>query len=120
MQIIPAIDLKGGRVVRLTRGEKDLETVYSGHPLEVLQQWENEGAKLIHVVDLDGAFGGKPENLTVIKRLLEMAKARIQLGGGLRTIEAVGQMIQAGVFRAVIGTKALEQVVHYSIMSSTK
>lgn len=108
MEIIPAIDLKSGRVVRLTRGEKDLETIYSTRPTEILKQWEDEGARIIHVVDLDGAFRGGSQNLRAIKRMIKAARAKIQMGGGLRTLKAVEEVIRAGVFRAVVGTKALD------------
>lgn len=107
MIIIPAIDLKGGRVVRLTRGDFAQEIIYSEKPLEVLGEFEKAGATLIHIVDLDGALSGKPENFKAIKALVQNAKAKIELGGGLRTHEAVKEALDLGVYRVILGTKAL-------------
>lgn len=108
MLIIPAIDLRKGQVVRLTKGAADKETSYSSSPVEVFQKWQTEGAELVHVVDLDGAIEGKPSNLGVVRDILKIAKIPIQLGGGLRTLNAVRATLKAGVSRAVVGTKALD------------
>ena len=108
MLIIPAIDLRDGKVVRLTKGAFDAETVYSASPADVMQKWQQEGAQLVHVVDLDGARDGVRRNLGSLKNILAVAKARVQFGGGLRTYEAVEEILKTGVWRAVVGTKALD------------
>ena len=108
MLIIPAVDLRAGRVVRLTQGAFDKETIYSSAPEEVVHKWQAEGAKLVHVVDLDGALHGHRKNLGSLKNILSVAKIPIQFGGGLRTFEAVKEVLNAGVSRVVIGTKALD------------
>jgi len=108
MLVVPAIDLRGGKVVRLTQGEPSKETVYSDDPCEVLQKWQDEGAKWVHVVDLDGALKGKRENSEALERLVKMAEIPVQFGGGLRTLEAVDDVLKMGVRRVVIGTKAFD------------
>jgi phosphoribosylformimino-5-aminoimidazole carboxamide ribotide isomerase len=108
MLVIPAIDLRNGTVVRLTQGAFDAETVYSQSPADVMLKWQKEGAKLVHVVDLDGAREGIRKNLGSLKNILAVAKVPIQFGGGLRTFEAVTDVLRVGVRRAVIGTKALD------------
>ncbi len=108
MLIIPAIDLREGKVVRLTKGAFDAETVYSASPPAVMQKWQREGAQLVHVVDLDGARDGVRRNLGSLKNILAVAKAHVQFGGGLRTHEAVQEVLATGVWRAVVGTKALD------------
>ncbi|MBI4368316.1 MAG: 1-(5-phosphoribosyl)-5-[(5-phosphoribosylamino)methylideneamino]imidazole-4-carboxamide isomerase [Candidatus Omnitrophica bacterium] len=117
MLIIPAIDLQDGKVVRLTQGAFDSEKVYSASPADVMQKWQAEGAKLVHIVDLDGAKDGKRKNLGSLKNILMVAKVPVQFGGGLRSYESVEEVLQTGVWRAVIGTKAfdtalLEKLVH--------
>ncbi len=108
MLIIPAIDLREGKVVRLTKGAFDRETIYSASPPDVMQKWQREGAKLVHVVDLDGARDGIRRNLGSLKNILAVAKIPVQFGGGLRTFEAVSEVLKSGVWRAVLGTKALD------------
>ncbi len=108
MLIIPAIDLHQGVVVRLTQGVFGSEIVYSKSPADVMEKWQKEGAKLVHVVDLDGAKEGVRRNLGSLKNILKVAKAKIQFGGGLRSFEAVQEVLQAGVWRAVVGTKAFD------------
>ena len=106
MIIIPAIDLKGGRCVRLIQGEKHRETVYSDNPPDVARRWHAAGAEMIHVVDLDGAFEGKPHNTEVVASIVEAVDVPIELGGGLRTTADVDAAIELGVARAIIGTRA--------------
>ena len=106
MIVIPAVDIKNGKCVRLRQGEKDLETVFSDDPAAMAKRWENEGAELIHVVDLDGAFEKSPRNLPAIKQILSRVKAGIQVGGGIRTEETIGMFLDIGVKRVVIGTEA--------------
>lgn len=106
MLIIPAIDLHQGVVVRLTKGVFGSEIVYSQSPADVMEKWQKEGAELVHVVDLDGAKEGMRRNLGSLKNIIKVAKAKIQFGGGLRSFEAVKEVLDAGVWRAVVGTKA--------------
>ncbi|MBU1998793.1 MAG: 1-(5-phosphoribosyl)-5-[(5-phosphoribosylamino)methylideneamino]imidazole-4-carboxamide isomerase [Candidatus Omnitrophota bacterium] len=108
MLIIPAIDLKDGKVVRLFQGEYSREKIYSVDPVQVARQWKQEGAKLIHVVDLDGAACGRPKNLEVVAAILKEAKVRVEFGGGVRSEETIKKVLKMGVFRVVIGTLALE------------
>ena len=108
MIIYPAVDLKGGKVVRLQQGRADAETVYSDDPAAVAKRWEDEGAGYLHVVDLDGAFDGEPRNWDAVKKILKAVQIPIQLGGGLRRRSQVEEALQMGVTRVVIGTKACE------------
>src|SRR2546421_2690087 len=109
MHIIPAIDLLNGRAVRLLRGEFDTETVYSDDPVEIARRWTDQGAELIHVVDLDGARQGRPVQLDLVRQIA--AAAPIELGGGLRTEADVQQAIEGGARRIVVGTAALDQAL---------
>lgn len=106
MIIIPAIDLKDGKCVRLLKGEEGTETVFSEEPAEVAGKWEACGAEWIHVVDLDGAFSGEPGNLDVIKNIAGSVSCPIQVGGGIRNIGTVREYINIGVARVIIGTAA--------------
>jgi phosphoribosylformimino-5-aminoimidazole carboxamide ribotide isomerase len=106
MLIIPAIDLKDGVVVRLTQGNKDTATVYSNDPVEVAKLWEAQGAELIHVVDLDGAMLGKPQNLEVVKKIIKAINIPIEFGGGVRNIKTVEEILNMGVNKVIIGSKA--------------
>lgn len=107
MIIYPAIDIKGGRCVRLTQGRADQETVYAENPAEVAAEFKAAGSAWVHVVDLDGAFAGEPANLAAVQAILAVGM-KVQLGGGLRTRAAVERVLAAGVSRAVIGTRAAE------------
>jgi len=107
MTIYPAIDIKGGRCVRLTQGRADQETVYSDNPAEVAAQFRAAGSAWVHVVDLDGAFAGEPKNFAAVQAIVA-AGLKVQLGGGLRTRAAVERVLGLGVSRAVIGTRAAE------------
>ncbi len=106
MLIIPAIDLKDGKCVRLYKGEEGTETVFSERPEEVARKWEECGAEWIHVVDLDGAFRGEPKNLSVIERIAGSVSCPIQVGGGIRNIGSVRDYFGIGVGRVIIGTAA--------------
>jgi phosphoribosylformimino-5-aminoimidazole carboxamide ribotide isomerase len=108
MLVIPAIDLKDGRCVRLLQGREDREIVFSHQPSKVARTWEQAGAELIHVVDLDGAFKGKPINRDVIKEIVDAVKVPIQLGGGLRSLMVIEEYIALGVNRVVLGTVAIQ------------
>src|SRR5688572_25864118 len=107
MTIYPAIDIKGGRCVRLTQGRADQETVYADNPAEVAKGFMAAGSDWVHVVDLDGAFQGEPQNFGVVQAIAGL-RMRVQLGGGLRSREAVERALSFGVNRVVIGTRAAE------------
>lgn len=109
MLVIPAIDLHRGRCVRLYQGDPERETVYGNNPVEVARQWEQLGAKMLHLVDLDGAFTGHSKNAKVICSIGEKVHIPLQLGGGIRSGEAVEKAISAGVSRVILGTIAIEQ-----------
>ncbi|MEE9321223.1 MAG: 1-(5-phosphoribosyl)-5-[(5-phosphoribosylamino)methylideneamino]imidazole-4-carboxamide isomerase [Granulosicoccus sp.] len=110
MLIIPAIDLKGGRCVRLRQGRMDDETVFADDPVEVAQRWVSEGARRLHLVDLDGAFAGKPQNASVVQSICEICKdVPIQIGGGIRSMAHAEAYLKAGVQWLIIGTLAVKQ-----------
>ena len=106
MEVYPAIDLMGGKAVRLYRGRRESVKVY-GDPVVIAERFA-ELVDKIHVVDLDGAFEGFPQNLDVVKRIIEETGLRVQLGGGLRSYEAVARAYEAGVENVIIGTKAFD------------
>ncbi|HEX9444052.1 MAG TPA: 1-(5-phosphoribosyl)-5-[(5-phosphoribosylamino)methylideneamino]imidazole-4-carboxamide isomerase [Candidatus Binatia bacterium] len=108
MQVIPAIDLKDGRCVRLYQGEMDRETVYFPDPLEAARHWAGAGAERLHVVDLNGAVEGRPVHKKEIAAIAKALKIPVQLGGGLRSLEAIEAALDLGVARAVVGTAAYE------------
>jgi phosphoribosylformimino-5-aminoimidazole carboxamide ribotide isomerase len=107
MELIPAIDLKEGRCVRLFKGDFAAETVYSNDPASVLERYRELGARTVHVVDLDGARDGNQPNRQVIMEMAERRRVRLQVGGGLRTLERVEHLLDAGIDRAVIGSVAV-------------
>lgn len=106
--IFPAIDLKSGKVVRLQQGRAEASTVYSDDPGAVAKRWEEEGARYLHVVDLDGAFEGEPRNWDGVRAILRAVQIPVQLGGGLRRRSQVEEALQMGVTRVVLGTKACD------------
>jgi phosphoribosylformimino-5-aminoimidazole carboxamide ribotide isomerase len=108
VKIIPAVDIKGGRCVRLTQGKEDQETIYSDNPKAMAEHWDEQGAQLIHVVDLDGAFQGLPKNVDLIKDIIYSSTVDIQVGGGIRSLEAIAAYVNAGVYRVILGTIAHE------------
>ncbi len=107
MVILPAIDLRGGRCVRLEQGRPDKEKVYSGDPAETAREWARQGAEWLHVVDLDGAFDGEPKNLTALEAIRAAISIPIQFGGGARTTDTLKRIFGIGVDRIVLGTAAL-------------
>jgi len=107
MELIPAIDLKEGRCVRLLKGDFAAETVYSNEPASILERYWALGAQRVHVVDLDGARDGKQSNREIIVQLAALRCVRLQVGGGLRTLQRVRELLDAGVERAVIGSVAV-------------
>ena len=106
MEIIPAIDLKGGECVRLLQGDMEKATVFSNNPVETAKRWEAEGATRLHVVDLDGAFKGKPENRAVIESIVDALHIPVQVGGGIRDLETIDDYIESGVDKVILGTIA--------------
>ena len=108
MEIIPAIDILGGKCVRLFQGDFDKETVFADDPVDMALRWESEGASYLHIVDLDGAKGGKIANSQAIERIRNSTNARIQVGGGIRSVESAKRYADIGVDRLIIGTAAVE------------
>ena len=108
MLIIPAIDLKEGKCVRLEQGLMDKATVYSDDPATTARHWEDQGAELLHVVDLNGAFAGVPENLDAIKAIRGAIKIPIEVGGGIRDIATIQSLVAIGIDRIILGTAAIE------------
>jgi phosphoribosylformimino-5-aminoimidazole carboxamide ribotide isomerase len=109
MLVIPAVDLKNGRCVRLRQGRMDAETVYSDDPVAMARSWVDQGAAWLHVVDLDGAVEGQPRNLSVIERIVHTVPVPVQVGGGMRGVDRVERYVKLGVARVIIGTLAVEQ-----------
>lgn len=107
MLIIPAVDIRGGRCVRLTQGRFDREQVFSNDPVEMALNWQEKGAKRLHVVDLDGAVQGKPQNLKVIEKIVNTVNIPVQLGGGIRDIDTIDKCISIGIDRVIMGTSAV-------------
>jgi phosphoribosylformimino-5-aminoimidazole carboxamide ribotide isomerase len=107
MILIPAIDVKDGRCVRLRQGDMAAETVYATDVLAVARQWQLQGADLIHIVDLNGAVDGEPRNLSEIQSVINTVSVKVQVGGGIRNIDTVRRYLAAGVSRVVLGTAAL-------------
>lgn len=108
MEVIPAIDLKGGRCVRLYQGDYGRETVYSEDPVGMARHWESLGAPRLHLVDLDGAAKGEPCHLALIGLIAAAVKIPVQVGGGIRRIEVIRQLLDLGVQRVILGTVAAE------------
>jgi phosphoribosylformimino-5-aminoimidazole carboxamide ribotide isomerase len=108
MLVIPAIDLKGGQCVRLLQGKRDEVTAYSNDPVSTAKRWESCGARLLHVVDLDGALTGSQKNFNAIVKIRESVKIMMEVGGGIRNIGNVINLFSAGIDRVVIGTAAIE------------
>lgn len=109
MLIIPAIDLIEGRCVRLKEGRLSSEEVYSKEPVAVAELWELKGAKRLHIVDLDGAFEGRPQNLKVVKRVATSIKIPIQFGGGVRSLKTIKEVLNCGVEYVILGTTAISK-----------
>jgi len=106
--IIPAIDLKDGQCVRLLQGKKDLSTTYSDNPVEVARRWVSFGARLIHIVDLDGAFTGNQKNRDTVRAIREAVDVDLELGGGIRDMEGIRNWIELGINRVILGTVAVK------------
>jgi len=106
MKIIPAVDIKAGRCVRLTQGQADQETVYSEDPVAMACHWDEQNARLIHVVDLDGAFEGRPANMDLIREIIYSSSVDIEVGGGIRNMETIESYVHAGAYKVILGTAA--------------
>ncbi len=107
MILYPAIDIRGGQAVRLLQGDYERETAYDVDPVDAARRWAGEGARFLHVVDLDGAKAGRPENLDAVRRIAAAVDCPIQVGGGLRDAESVAAALRTGAERVVVGTAAL-------------
>jgi phosphoribosylformimino-5-aminoimidazole carboxamide ribotide isomerase len=110
MILLPAVDILDGKAVRLSQGQYDAKTVYDADPLEAAQRWVHDGARALHVVDLDGARTGEPANLEHVRRIAAAVDVPVQVGGGLRSIQAAERAIEAGAARIVLGTAAYRDV----------
>lgn len=110
MILLPAIDILEGKAVRLARGDFDQQTVYDADPVEAARRWVAAGARALHVVDLDGARTGEPVNVEHLRRITQAVDVPVQVGGGLRSIEAVRQVIAAGATRVILGTAAYSDI----------
>ncbi len=106
MLIIPAIDLMGGKVVRLFQGKFNRQKVYSADPVKVAKHWAKQGAKFLHIVDLDGAASGAFKNIEVLKKIVNQAGIGVECGGGVRSMEAISRLLNLGVERVILGTRA--------------
>ena len=106
-RIYPAVDIKGGRCVRLYQGDLGRETVFSEHPWQAALAWEKKGASYLHVIDLDGAAAGSPVNLPAVREILRRVAIPLQFGGGVRSREEVERVLAMGVERVILGTRAL-------------
>jgi phosphoribosylformimino-5-aminoimidazole carboxamide ribotide isomerase len=119
MQVIPAIDLRGGRCVRLRQGDFEQETVFGDDPTAMAERWKSEGAARIHLVDLDGAKTGQPVNFTVVRQIVRTVGVPCQLGGGVRDQATIAAWLEAGLDRVVIGTQALRDPDWFGRMAET-
>ncbi len=108
MEIIPAIDIRGGKCVRLYQGDYNQQTVFSDNPLAVALTWHSQGARWLHIVDLDGAVAGEPRNMEVIEAITKQSGLLVELGGGIRRQEVAKRVLDMGVTRIILGTAALE------------
>lgn len=108
MVILPAIDLKDGKVVRLTKGLMDTAKIYSSEPWQVAKKFEELGSEWLHLVDLNGAFAGKPENLEQIKKIIENTDLKVEIGGGIRDEETIKIYLELGVSRVILGSVAVK------------
>ena len=108
MLIFPAIDIRGGKCVRLLKGDFAQETVFSDKPDQMAKKWEEQGAKFLHLVDLDGALSGKSCNLDTVKEILAVVNIPVELGGGIRTMENIDKVLALGVRRVILGSVAVK------------
>ena len=116
MKVIAAIDIIEGDVVRLTKGDKSTKKVYSNDPVKVAKKWEEEGADMLHIVDLDAAFGNESNNLSTISEILHSVNIPIQIGGGIRHLENFEKIVRMGFSKLVIGTMAHTNLDHLRLL----
>ncbi len=109
MQILPAIDLKNGKCVRLLQGKKDRETIYSDDPARMALRWQGEGATYLHLIDLDGAFEGQSKNVEAIRSIVEATNIPAELGGGIRDMGTITRLLSLGLDRVILGTVAITE-----------
>ncbi|MDF2499797.1 MAG: 1-(5-phosphoribosyl)-5-(5-phosphoribosylamino)methylideneamino imidazole-4-carboxamide isomerase [Anaerosporomusa subterranea] len=109
MILFPAIDIRGGKCVRLTEGRFDRETVFAENPVEMAVRWQSEGGEFLHIVDLDGALAGKSVNFAIIKAIVSAVKVPVQVGGGIRNLNTIESLLSAGVNRVILGSVAVKQ-----------
>lgn len=107
MIVIPAVDIKNGKCVRLSQGRMDAETIFSDDPAAMAQKWDVFGVDIIHVIDLDGAIQKHPKNVQAIRDIIETVNAHVQVGGGIRNLKTIETYLQLGVYRIIIGTEAI-------------
>jgi len=108
MEIIPAIDIRGGKCVRLYQGDYNRETVFNENPVTAALTWYSKGARWLHIVDLDGAVAGKPQNMDVVEEIIKESGLIVELGGGIRQEEVAEKLLRQGVSRIILGTAAIE------------
>lgn len=108
IRIFPAVDVRAGHAVRLYQGDYNQETVYDNRPLDAAIRFEKEGAEYLHAVDLDGARSGETDNFEYIREIIDQTRLQVEIGGGIRTEEAINKYLEAGAMRVILGTKALE------------
>lgn len=118
MLVYPAIDIRDGNCVRLIKGDYGQETIYGDSPADMAAQWEEQGAKIIHVVDLDAAKEGVPSNLSAIEDILKRVRVPVQLGGGIRDEETIDRYTNLGVSRLVVGTRAVKDPEWFAEMTN--
>ena len=118
MQILPAIDLRGGNCVRLRQGDYDQETIFGNNPAEMAQKWVTDGVEWLHLVDLDGAKAGRPVNHDVVRQICSAVDIKCELGGGIRDEDSIRLMLEdVGVSRVIIGTQALKDAAWFADMA---
>ena len=109
MEIIPAIDIKGGKCVRLYQGDYNQETVFSEDPVDIALNWQAQGARRLHLVDLDGAASGEPRNIAIVEAIVKRTGLPVQVGGGIRDEATVARLLAIGIKRVILGTVAVEK-----------
>jgi len=119
MIIIPAVDIKNGKCVRLLQGRINDDTVYSDDPAAMADKWERLGAQIIHVIDLDGAFSKRPQNMAIISEIAQSVQVPIQLGGGIRNEKTVAAYLEMGIRRLIIGTEAIKSPEFVKLICKT-
>jgi phosphoribosylformimino-5-aminoimidazole carboxamide ribotide isomerase len=117
MKILAAIDIMNGDVVRLTKGDQSTKKVYSNDPVQVAKKWANDGADMLHIVDLDAAFGNESSNLSIISEILDSVNIPIQIGGGIRNTGIFEKIIEMGFSKIVVGTMAYRNVNELRLLS---